>query len=544
MIFVFTVAIVLAGAVNAAAGWLGTGAGSGYSRALSIAAGNTPSVSVSGRNVTVSWSASAAPTDGYIVKRYNGSDQPQTVGSACAGTIAGLSCTENAVPPGSWRYTVTTAQANWRGAESAKSSTATVASPSFTLNSSSTNSLPATVTGNITGYISGQTVSFRLDDPSTGTLLTGSINPTPVQTNGTATTSVTVPAGTSNGAHTIYAIGNQGDQASAPFTVDRPVVSASVIAKSQGGVAGYIKQGGTYFVYANATGSGNPPAGLSTLRADVSAITTGATSVALTHGSFTAGGQSYNYRSAQQTANGSLAAGSKNYTLTLTDTASSQTQSTFSVTVDNTQPAASNIQTQNNNTTVGLAQITDTITYTFSEPMEPISILSGWNGTSTPVVVRLINGLILLGDDGVEIYNAADSSQLPLGQIDLGRGDYVGGLLGGEIARFGDTGTTSTMVMSGSTIVITLGTHSGQSLLTASGTGQMSWDPVTTPTDWAANAMSGAAVNESGGADKEFYSAGASSTCACSACATWPSCPSSASACRTSCGSFAPVRRG
>jgi hypothetical protein len=32
----------------------------------------------------------------------------------------------------------------------------------------------------------------------------------------------------------------------------------------------------------------------------------------------------------------------------------------------------------------------------------------------------------------------------------------------------------------------------------------MSWAPSTTPTDWAANSMSSASVNEAGGADKEF----------------------------------------
>ena len=175
------------------------------------------------------------------------------------------------------------------------------------------------------------------------------------------------------------------------------------------------------------------------------------------------------------------------------------------MTVDNTQPAASDIQTQNHNTTVGLAQITDTITFTYSEPLDPQSVLAGWDGTSTPVVMEMTNAVILLGgNDTVQIFNAADTTQLPLGQIDLGRSDYVGGLVGGQIAKFGATGTASTMVMSGNTIVITLGTASGQAATTAAGTGQMSLSPSTTPYDWAGNSMSGTAANESGGADKEF----------------------------------------
>jgi hypothetical protein len=77
-------------------------------------------------------------------------------------------------------------------------------------------------------------------------------------------------------------------------------------------------------------------------------------------------------------------------------------------------------------------------------------------------------------------------------------------VLGGEIARFGATGTASTMVMSGNTVVITLGTASGQAATTANGNGQMSLAPATTPYDWAGNLLSGTSVNESGGADKEF----------------------------------------
>src|SRR5260370_40032502 len=59
------------------------GAGSGYSKAESLPAGNTATATVSNRNVTVSWTASSggAPTAGYIVKRYDTSNNLQTIGS-------------------------------------------------------------------------------------------------------------------------------------------------------------------------------------------------------------------------------------------------------------------------------------------------------------------------------------------------------------------------------------------------------------------------------------------------------------------------------
>jgi hypothetical protein len=126
------------------------------------------------------------------------------------------------VAPGDWRYTVTPARAGWRGAESPKSATATVAPAGLTLDSSSVSSLPSTITGQVSSFKTGQTVSFRLDDPTSGPALSGSITPSPVPGDGTASVSVTVPAATDNGAHTVYAVGDQGDVAGAPVTVAVP----------------------------------------------------------------------------------------------------------------------------------------------------------------------------------------------------------------------------------------------------------------------------------------------------------------------------------
>jgi len=110
-----------------------------------------------------------------------------------------------------------------------------------------------------------------------------------------------------------------------------PTAGASVIAKTQGGVTGYVKAEGTYYVYANVTESGNPASGIASVKADVSSITTGQTAATLTAGSYSVGGVSYNYRSAQLTANGNLKAGSKSYTLILTDVAGNTNTPSFSV---------------------------------------------------------------------------------------------------------------------------------------------------------------------------------------------------------------------
>ena len=222
-IAIAAMALALVPAAEAEASWNATGANSarGYSKAQSLATGLQPTASVNGRNVTVSWASpsSGAPITGYVVQRYTTGGVAQTIGASCSGTVAATSCTETSVPSGSWRYSVTPARANWRGAESPQSAIATVGTPALSLDQASVSTLPAALTGQITDYAGGQSVTFRLDNAVSGTVLSGSITPSPVPTGGTATVAVTLPAGTATGSHTIFAIGSAGDTASAPISV-------------------------------------------------------------------------------------------------------------------------------------------------------------------------------------------------------------------------------------------------------------------------------------------------------------------------------------
>jgi hypothetical protein len=231
---------VLVIAPAALAAWSPGGSGTGAGQARTMPAGNTPTASVSNRSVTVSWSQSSFSdgpgVEGYVVKRYSTGGTQQTIGSNCSGTITGLSCTEDAVPSGSWRYSVTPKQGGWSGAESAQSTAVTVVSPGLTLDTTSVTSLPSTISGSISGFVPGQTVTFRLDNPTTGTVLTGSISPTPVPANGSATVSVTIPSGTSPGSHTVYAVGSGGDTASRTITVG-PLFVRNVGSASCGGLS-------------------------------------------------------------------------------------------------------------------------------------------------------------------------------------------------------------------------------------------------------------------------------------------------------------------
>lgn len=475
----------------------------GYAKAVSVPSGNTPTTSVNGRDVTVSWAVArfpnTTPVAGYTVRRFNSSTGvPQTVLASCTGTIATLTCTEFGVAPGTWKYAVTPKQALWTGPESAQSVTATVGSPSLTLTTTTMSALATTSGGSIANFLDGETVTYHLDSAG-GAVLAGSITPSPAPVGGSAVVSVTIPAGTTLGAHSVFAVGSLGSSASAAFTVidnTPPVVTASVINKTSGDKPGFVKQGGTYFVYANA----NDAAGttgthvVSTVTANVTNITTGSTAVALTTagGPWTVGGVSYTYRSALMTATNPIIAGLKTFTVTATDVSgNTSTALTGSVTVDNTMPTATDVQTANNGATVGRAESGDTITYTFSEAIDPSSILFGWTGSAASATLHLND---VGGGDTVTIFDSANTTQLNLGIVDLGRPGYTG-----SDRIF----TGSTMTMSGNTITIVLGTASG-AVTTVGNTSSMVWAPSTAATDLAGNACTATAATQTGAAKKQF----------------------------------------
>ncbi len=207
-----------------------------------------------------------------------------------------------------------------------------------------------------------------------------------------------------------------------------PTVSATAVAKSTGYSANYVKQGGSYYVYANvAEPASNPAAGVASVTADASALTGGATALALitTGGPWTVEGTTYNYRSALQTAGNPLAAGVKTWSLTATDAATPTTNSTTSpgltANVDNTAPTASSISAANKTGgTQSRPEQGDTITFTYSEPIDPDSILSGWTGASTNVTVRITNAT----NDSLAVWDTANTTQLPLGSVNLANGGY------------------------------------------------------------------------------------------------------------------------
>jgi chitinase len=161
-------------------------------------------------------------------------------------------------------------------------------------------------------------------------------------------------------------------------------------------------------------------------------------------------------------------------------------------TIDNTPPTAADIQTTNGGATVGRPETNDTVTFAYSEQILPGSILAGWNGTSQAVTVRINNSG---ASDELEVWNAADLAKLPLTST------FVS-LNGNNVLA--SSVFAATMVQSGASITVTLGTLASGTVRTDAGTSTMAWPPSATATDLAGNACSTTTANETGAGDANF----------------------------------------
>jgi hypothetical protein len=281
---------------------------------------------------------------------------------------------------------------------------------------------------------------------------------------------------------------NPGDTFSAAADYRAPTVSAQTVTKSTGGVGGYIAQNTQFYVYAQVVDTGNPASGIAP---PVNAIATlpgyGLQTIPLVAGSYSVGGVSYNYRTAIQTMppiGPQTIIGS----VDSADTAGNSGSSSGNFVIDNTGGTALDVQTANGGTIAGRPEAGDSITYTFSEPVEPMSILAAWtNPSSSQTATVSINNNAVAGNDSLTV------GGVNLGTVNLGGAGYVTAT---------QTYTNSTMTVTGNTLKIVLGTASGAG--TTSGNTTMSWASSNQVNDRAGNAFSGNTAAESGAADKEF----------------------------------------
>ena len=163
--------------------------------------------------------------------------------------------------------------------------------------------------------------------------------------------------------------------------------------------------------------------------------------------------------------------------------------------IDNTAPTAVTVATTNRTGgTQGKVEPGDSVTFTFSEPIAPATLLAGWDGTSTNVTVRFTGSN---GGDSFTVWDAANTTQLNFGGVVMGTNNYAG--------NPPPTFTASSMVQSGASVTITLGTlASGRA--GNGGTTIMTWTPSApqAPTDLAGNPQTSATAASSSPAIKRF----------------------------------------
>jgi Bacterial Ig-like domain len=128
-----------------------------------------------------------------------------------------------------------------------------------------------------------------------------------------------------------------------------------------------------------------------------------------------------------------LAQGTYTAVATQTDTSGNTgTSNAITFKVDTTAPTAVSVSA-------------DTLTYTYSEPIQPSSVWSGWNGSATTVHIRFTSS----GNDTITVLTTANGTGINLGSIAT-NADYVS-----ATATF-----NATMAMSadGTAVVLTLST--------------------------------------------------------------------------------------
>lgn len=275
-----------------------------------------------------------------------------------------------------------------------------------------------------------------------------------------------------------------------------PIISGAVVVKSEGGVPGFIRQGGSYQVYAAvADDPSSRPA------SNVGKVVVGVTGLPPINLAATAQGGAYTHQTPVRT-EAYAPAGSYSAWIQATDLATppnTSGQYPLGVVVDNNAPTPSAV-TITNGGTARRADAGDTVTFSWGEVVDPHSVVAGWTGGAMAVTVRITHSTAL-GGDLFTVWDAADTTQLPLGQILLG-GDYVSTSM-----TFGTSGTPSrlTWAAAGTSFSVVLGRASSPSAASTSTTGATTtWTPNTTVFDRAGNRSPATAVVEPGIADRDF----------------------------------------
>ncbi|WP_284989810.1 hypothetical protein [Arthrobacter sp. efr-133-TYG-120] len=342
----------------------------GAAQADSMPQGGTPSASLNGTSVTVSWAAVSTPAGhavtGYTVARYTSASGGTAVaaGGGCAGTVTTLSCIEQGVPGGSWYYTVTPVISLWAGAESARSSAVNTDSTPPSISVTSVSPTPNTAGFNRTGTV---TVNLAAVDNTGGSGVANikyAVDGGSTVTVNAATAAVSVSG---DGNHTVSYFatdlaGNASTLQTQTVKIDTtaPVVGVASISPTPNSL-GYNRTS-TVTVNLSATDAGG--SGVASITYHVDALPPVTVNAATAAVSVSGGDGTHTvFYSATDIAG---------------NTSNSQTQT---VKIDTTAPAVSSV-TMANGGTGKTADLGDTLTIVFSTDMDAHTLCSGWDSTS------------------------------------------------------------------------------------------------------------------------------------------------------------------
>jgi Big-like domain-containing protein len=187
----------------------------------------------------------------------------------------------------------------------------------------------------------------------------------------------------------------------------------------------------------------------------------------------------------------SLADGTYTLLATQTDNGGNTGRATRTFTVDTTAPTHVSLTAENASGNSGRLDMGDTITFTFSEAIDPGSILSGWSGDGAATVkVRFLNN-VASSTDGFTVLDSGGAATVKLDTA----GTKGAGVTLGSGANYvsGTVNFTGTMTQSadGKSVVIVLGSNDSPSRVSTSqaSSAKLSWTPTSGPTDLAGNGL-------------------------------------------------------
>ena len=165
--------------------------------------------------------------------------------------------------------------------------------------------------------------------------------------------------------------------------------------------------------------------------------------------------------------------------------------------IDNLVPSAADVQTANGGATPGVIEAGDTITLTYSEEIDPTSIIAGWDGTGSQSIYIATThhnqGDRMLFHSSVAPYPTIPLATSPGVNLDQ---DYVPN---------GGANFAATLTRTGNSFTVTVGALvGGASHTTPPAAGTVTWFPSSGARDMVGKPASTTQRTETGASDREF----------------------------------------